>query len=648
MNYRREIDGLRAIAVIPVILFHAGFSLFSGGFVGVDVFFVISGYLITSVLLHDMSLGTFSFSDFYERRARRILPALFFVLLVCLPFAWQWMLAGQLSDFGASLFSTATFLSNFYFFSQVNYFATNAEMQPLLHTWSLSVEEQYYFLFPPVLLAMFKFRKMKAIWLVAITTVVSFIVAEYALYQGAEWSFFFTGSRMWEIGAGSLAAFVIQKRGVIPNNSLALIGLAAIWVAFFSYDKSTPFPGRYALLPVAGTTLLILYAGKGTWVAQLLSTRILVSIGLISYSAYLWHQPLFAFTRIRLIHEPSWQLMLTLSLAALVMAAFSWRYIEQPFRGKSPLLQGKKEVYLASVLGLILFASLGAFLYSMKGIPQRLPNNVSALEGMVGQHSSPCTRRASNVCFIGTGSESYQSIMFGDSHASVYASGFQKHLKDAGVSLGMINGRCAPLIDYMKYNASKNDTECSKLMSKQIRKAATNDQLDVIILAAEWGYYVHGWRYESRLSTYRHGSSLNTNPSKNPEEFKQAFLATMKLLHQSGKQIYVIEPLPEYSFRPPEALAKIEWHGGQKESLLMSIGDYKARNEIFQDVMNIAELEWVRFIRVSQHFCNSSSCWPYIDREGITVPLYSDGNHLNKFGLDAVAEAILIDTGILP
>lgn len=648
MNYRREIDGLRAFAIIPVILFHAGFDLFSGGFAGVDVFFVISGYLITTVLLDDMVAGTFSFSSFYERRARRLLPALFFVLLACLPFAWAWMLAAHLSDFAASIFSTATFLSNFYFFSQVDYFSANAEMQPLLHMWSLAVEEQYYLLFPPALLAAFTLWKMKAIWLVASFTALSFFIAEYALYEGAERSFFFTGSRIWEIGAGSLAAFLINKRGVTPNNGLAFLGFIAIWIAFLSYDKSTPFPGRYALLPVLGTTLLILYAGTGTWVARLLGMPVFVGIGLISYSAYLWHQPIFAFTRLRLIHEPSWQIMLTLSLSVLVIAAFSWRFIEQPFRGKSPWLPKRIHVYLASTTGLLFFITIGIWVYSMNGLPERLPLNVSKLEKMTSLRNASCISKNSNICVIGAINHSYDTIMFGDSHAAAYASGFQEHLESNNISIGTVNGGCAPIIYYMKHNPSKRDAECSQLMSEQLFLAANNSSIDRIILSAEWAYYIHGWRYESRFSSYRYGPSLNTNMDQNPSEFKQAFLATIALLQSNGKQIFVIEPLPEYSLRPPEALAKIEWHGGKVESLLMTVTEYRNRNNLFSEILGLSELREVRAVNVAQFFCDETVCWPYAEIEGQIVPLYSDGNHLNAFGIDSVAKSILIKTGLVP
>ena len=334
MNYRPEIDGLRALAVVPVILFHAGFEMFSGGFIGVDVFFVISGYLITTILVEDIENKRFSIVNFYERRARRILPALFFVMLVCIPFAWLWMLPGQMKDFSAAIFSVSVFLSNFYFMSQLDYFAPTAELNPLLHTWSLSVEEQFYLFFPLLLLLFFKRSRRLAFISLCIMLLLSFIFSEWAWRENPERSFFFSLNRFWELFAGSITAFIIQKKGVQKSNILSSLGLAAILLSIFVYDQSTPFPSLYAALPVFGVMLLILFASRETLVAQMLGTKVFVGMGLISYSAYLWHQPLFAFARIRLINEPSVWTMLFLSVISLFLAALSWRYVETPFRDK--------------------------------------------------------------------------------------------------------------------------------------------------------------------------------------------------------------------------------------------------------------------------------------------------------------------------
>ena len=257
MQYRREIDGLRAVAVLPVILFHAGFGVFSGGYVGVDVFFVISGYLITSILISELEQGNFSILRFYERRARRILPALFFVMLACLPFAYMWMLPSQLEEFAQSIFAVSLFLSNWLFWSQTGYFGTAAELKPLLHTWSLAVEEQYYLLFPILLLSLWRYGRRSVLGFVVVVALLSLLLSEWGWRNEPDINFFFTFSRFWELLAGSICAFLTVGRTLKSNNVLSAIGLAAIVVSIFAFDDNTPFPSVYALVPVVGTALII-------------------------------------------------------------------------------------------------------------------------------------------------------------------------------------------------------------------------------------------------------------------------------------------------------------------------------------------------------------------------------------------------------
>lgn len=360
MRYRAEIDGLRALAVVPVILFHAGFEVFGGGFVGVDVFFVISGYLITTILIEDIEKKRFSIINFYERRARRILPALFFMMLICIPFALIWMLPNQIRDFSSSLVAVSLFVSNFLFWSQSGYFAEVAEEKPLLHTWSLAVEEQYYVLFPIFLILAWRFGKNKVFWIIIFMASISLLLSEWGWRNKALANFYLAPTRAWELFAGSITTFIIQKRGVQKNNVLALIGLAAIIFSIFAYNETTPFPSLYTLVPVLGVVLLILFANKQTLVAKLLSTKAFVGIGLISYSVYLWHQPLFAFAKLEMLTEPTANLLLTLSLVSIVIGYLSWRYVEKPFR-KSGVLS-RKSIFVLSIIGILFFTIFGAML----------------------------------------------------------------------------------------------------------------------------------------------------------------------------------------------------------------------------------------------------------------------------------------------
>jgi peptidoglycan/LPS O-acetylase OafA/YrhL len=320
MQYRSEIDGLRALAVLPVILFHAGFHSFSGGFIGVDVFFVISGYLITSIILRDLETGTFSLKHFYERRARRILPTLFFVFLTCIPLATLLMSPSELKDFALSLGASLVFISNIFFWGQSGYFDTASELKPLIHTWSLSVEEQFYVLFPLALAGLWRSKKRNMIAALIALAVASLLLSEYASRTFPSFNFFWLATRAWELLAGALCAFLVIKPKRIRDDLLSLIGIILITASIFYFDSSTRSPSAISLMPVMGTCLVILFGTQTTITAQLLSLRPFVAIGLISYSAYIWHQPLFAFSRIGAAREPSAEWMLLLILVVLLFA----------------------------------------------------------------------------------------------------------------------------------------------------------------------------------------------------------------------------------------------------------------------------------------------------------------------------------------
>ena len=373
MIYRKEIDGLRALAVLPVILFHAGFSVVSGGFVGVDVFFVISGYLITSIILEELETGDFTVAGFYERRARRILPALFFVLLACLPLAWWLLLPSEMADFGKSLAAVAVFASNILFWLGTDYFAATAEQIPLLHTWSLAVEEQYYVVFPLFMLLVWRLGKGWLMGLVALVALLSLGWSEWLWRSSVEASFYLIPSRAWELMIGALAAFYLHKNVAAPNNVTAQaasgLGLALLAYAVFFFNEGIPFPSVYALVPTVGAVLLIVFATPATWVGKGLASPPLVWVGLISYSAYLWHQPLFVFARLQALEEPSVSLMASLCVITLMLAWFSWRFVEKPFRDRRRF--SRTQIFSGAVIGSLLFIALGVGLVLTDGLANR-------------------------------------------------------------------------------------------------------------------------------------------------------------------------------------------------------------------------------------------------------------------------------------
>ena len=362
MTYRPEIDGLRAFAVLPVIFFHAGFEIFSGGFVGVDVFFVISGYLITSIILADIQKGAFSIVHFYERRMRRILPALFLIVAVSIPVALLYLVQDDLKDFFQSITAVSVFSSNILFWLESGYFETAAELKPLLHTWSLAVEEQFYLLFPLFLIITWRLGKKWVVGLLSLVFITSLAAAQWGSQNMPEATFYLLPTRGWELCIGAFIAFYFAKKDrVVPNvwlsQSASLLGLLMIAYAVFAFDKNTPFPSLYALVPTVGAALIIVFATQTTLAGKLLGSKIFVGAGLISYSAYLWHYVLFAFARHIRLEEPGVPLLLALSAASLVLAYCSWRFVEQPFRRKGVIKRSK--VFTFALIGSVSFFTIG-------------------------------------------------------------------------------------------------------------------------------------------------------------------------------------------------------------------------------------------------------------------------------------------------
>lgn len=381
LSYRPEIDGLRAIAVLSVLLYHArvkkfGIEWFEGGFVGVDIFFVLSGYLITRIILSELyDTGAFSFSRFYERRARRILPMLFLVIVASIPLAWQILLPYEFVEYAQSVLASILFGSNFFFyFSTTEYGADSSLLKPFLHTWSLGVEEQFYLIFPVIAILAFRFCRKHLLSVLVLTCLVSLVFSEVMETRNPDLNFYLPFSRFWELGAGSILAYrelnAVVSASAVMRRVLPIVGLILIAYAILFFDGDTPHPGIYTLIPVAGIALIIAFASRDEVVGKLLSIRPLVGMGLISYSAYLWHYPIFAFFRIAgdtaLNSDKFGWILITLALSVV-----SYFAVEKTLR--SPKVVGGKlfaSLMLFSAAGLVaasLVASYG------NGLPDRLP-----------------------------------------------------------------------------------------------------------------------------------------------------------------------------------------------------------------------------------------------------------------------------------
>ena len=379
IRYRPDIDGLRALAVLAVIIFHTDRNLLSGGFVGVDIFFVISGYLITSIIFNDIKNDKFSIFHFYDRRVRRIIPALLFLLAISSIASYVILFPADLYKYAKSLLATLLFFSNIFFWRNSGYFAPTADTIPLLHTWSLSIEEQFYLFFPVFIITAFylvkRKPKKKIVFLLSLFFIVSLFLSIWGAENKPSASFYLLPTRAWELLLGALLAFLPKIN--FQSRYRALLtgsGIILVFVSFYFLSKELSFPGINALFPCLGAGMIILANHKrsGNFVSKLISIKPLVFIGLISYSLYLWHWSFIVFYKHYTFEKPNIIIVLIFSF---IVATISWKFIEKPFRATSK----KRLPYVIlslTTLSLILF---GYYIYQSKGIPERLPDRFSYL-----------------------------------------------------------------------------------------------------------------------------------------------------------------------------------------------------------------------------------------------------------------------------
>lgn len=503
MNYRKEIDGLRALAVLPVIFFHAGFKPFAGGFVGVDVFFVISGYLITGLLLDERRRGTYTLARFYERRARRILPALFWVMAWTLPFAWMWLLPHELKAYGRSLIAVSLFGSNLLFWKSTSYFDHAVDLKPLLHTWSLAVEEQFYLLFPLMLGLLIRVSQPFFRHGLILFFLISLGYSLIEVKTDPTAAFYLLPCRAFELLLGSLIAERLSGgcRGAPPSRwrveAGGILGLALILAAIFGYTQETPFPGVAALLPTCGAGLVLYYSTGQSLTGRFLQLPVLRGIGLISYSAYLWHQPLFAFARHRLPLGVGQDIFVMLSALTLVLAALSWRFIELPFRAPGGI--DSRFLFRMAGIGSVFFILAGAVLLMGRGFPERLPpsSRLSDIDYPKRQagwcfHDVWTTASLSvgpegTQCWLGNRQAPIRAALVGDSFAGQYEPLWDLLGRRYGIAVNAITTNwCYPTLsdEFPSRLSPRARAQCL------YNRSYVGDHLgdyDLLILAGDWG-----------------------------------------------------------------------------------------------------------------------------------------------------------------
>ncbi|WP_324754593.1 acyltransferase family protein [Roseovarius sp. Pro17] len=653
MRYRPEIDGLRAVAVIPVILFHAGFSAFAGGYIGVDVFFVISGYLITTILIGEREAGTYSLLGFYERRARRILPALFLVLLCTIPFAWRWLAPDPFEDYARSQAFAALFLSNFHFLEKSSYYDVGSALRPLLHTWSLAVEEQFYLLFPLVLLPLGLFVRQKFLIVFLILSALSLALAEWGWRTYPGENFYFTFSRLWELLAGSICAAILFNRPQMRSDTMGLAGLALIIYSIFFYNEAVPFPSVYALVPVVGSMLIILFADRGTWTARVLSASPMVWIGLVSYSAYLWHQPLFAFARIRSIGEPSLWVMSGLTLMTLALAWLTMRYVETPFRRRT-VLPGQRGLLTVSAAGIAAIAAFGFVGDGTGGFPSRIKEQAPGmLTELRNQLIAPDSRSGcvdgdgigkAQLCTIYTGDGGAGTVaVLGDSHGQAMIPGFAALSRAHGVDVLMAaRGACPPLLGVYLAKGGQYERDCHDFVQKTAQEVVDRG-VGTVYLVARWSLYATG-EYADEKATYALSPDFGARHVRQAERlanFEVALDETLAFYEKAGVRVVLVGQVP------------LQWVIAQtliEQAMLMGLDTRQSRDKfrnsfvtrtandgLVQDadrvLHQVAERRGAEVLMLADRFADGDS-YVWI-RDGEV--LYRDTNHLSVVGARGLA-----------
>lgn len=609
--YRPDIDGLRAIAVTAVVFNHVDLGC-SGGYVGVDVFFVISGYLITSLILRDLDTGKFRAVEFWERRVRRIIPALFVSVLGVFAAAWMLYLPWDFARLGPAMMSQSVAASNIVHWSISGYFAPDAETLPLLHTWSLAVEEQFYLLLPVTLWLLHKWQKSWIKPMLIVGLLASFGVCVWMTKRSPSASFYLLPTRSWELLMGSLLAHGLSRKIVEVRwlrEVLSLCGAAAIGWSIFRFDSTTPFPGTAALLPTLGT-LAVIWSNEEaqTLVGRVLAWPPMVFIGKISYSLYLIHWPLIVFTRYRLMRELTTPEKGFVIAAAFIMATLSWAIVETPLRQKK-LLGDRKPLFAVSAVALVLVTALGLWVYQAQGIPSRFTteqlvylNDPDLMKGFGRIDKNDV--RSGKLKEFGADTGPIECVVWGDSHAQRLMSCIDEVCREKGIrGASAFHASTAPLLDFTFKN--RYTVEDSKQYNDVIFKYAIDHRVRYVILAGFWSTYA------------------------NTPGFQECFDKTVKSLTSAGIQVIVVRDVALQSGDVPRLLTRALIYGQDVSTIGIPLAQHRKHQAQADQTIDRLPKNQVTII---------DPILQLVDDKGICraemngVSLYQDQDHISYSG----------------
>ncbi len=616
--FRADVQGLRAIAVLPVVIFHTFPALSPGGFVGVDIFFVISGFLITAIIYRDFERGAFSLIGFYDRRIRRILPALMAVLVFTTVAALFILLPSELERYGRSLLYTAFFASNVFFMRTSGYFGPIAEESPLLHLWSLAVEEQFYIVLPLILFVVLRFVRSRAVlgFLLLAAALLSLGLSEWAVRKSPWFAFYSLPTRWWELGIGGLLGIgFVPAAGRRTADVLGVAGIVLIAAAIVFYNAETPFPGLRALAPCLGAAFVIM-AGPGTRAGRLLSLRPLVAIGDISYSLYLWHWPFAVFTRLYIQRPLGPVEALLVIFASIAAASATYVWIEKPMKRLDGPRRGFRVV--GGGVALAVAAVAGLILVGAQGWPQRVDASIARIDAETGAKGAlvpACD--ASLRSFPGEqgcvwGPPPYRVVLVGDSHADHYAPGVVKALSDIDVSVRVLTASgCTPL------QSIPGPPQCD-FANKAFEEITKNPNVRLVILAGFWT---------------SHDEMLRARKA-------DALLELTKRYVESGRKVLVLGTVPNFPVSPSPCYArarmlhmKTDCADLPRSEFATLAGDVDAR------LSGLLASGSVRLFDPGTVLCDAAACHAMLHGS----PMYRDAGHLSRIGSITLGQEFVRD-----
>jgi peptidoglycan/LPS O-acetylase OafA/YrhL len=632
-TYRPDIDGLRALAIMGVLIFHLNGHLLSGGFVGVDVFFVISGFLISSIIDRDLNMGNFSIARFYDRRIRRIVPALFAVICIVLLGSYFILLPDDMVSVGKSVRYVVAAISNVRFLKGVgNYFNESTNSIPLLHTWSLGVEEQFYLIFP--LLLWILHRKIKTtrnrLAPLFVLFVASLIASAWVVQVSPMRAFFLLPYRAWELLLGALIAL-----GNLPNlrerwnNGLGIIGMGMIVGSMVLFNHQTQFPGPSALIPCVGSGLL-LWTGRqrSAWTCRLLSFKPWVYLGLISYSVYLWHWPLIVLTKYVMLFNGVAQVCVF--AASLILGYLTWRFVESPFR--NPQIGSQTKVFVGWGISTAILLLLSSLIIRTAGFPGRFSLEVQhylsfKIKANHWKQSAVNLSKPGDSKIFGAAGVTPTFALWGDSHATSILPGMEAVAKEQGLSFKKFGIEGVPPAVGIAIKSYKTPQDFINYSQAILDLLVADRSIKIVILHARWSNYIKNEMSSGGASTQLHGQS-NISQSELEQFYASKIKYTVEMLLASGKKVVLIYPIPELEVRVPEFLAKKAMIGTSVISSMPCSNFYQRHKFMLELLDSIGKNDHVICIKPHEQMLHDGLVTVQADRQ----VFYMDSNHLSVAG----------------